>query len=77
MKQLPNTTSIAWFDTTFHQTIPPSVHTFPIDQETAKKYGLRKYGFHGTSYSFITRSVAEFLKKVGMGGVQMCRIQRN
>lgn len=63
LKQLPNTMSIAWFDTTFHQSIPSHIYTFPIDQELAKKYGLRKYGFHGISYSFIVRNVAEFLKK--------------
>jgi len=64
MRQLPNTTSVAWFDTTFHQTISPSIYTFPVNQEIAKKHGLRKYGFHGISYSFILRNVAEFLKKV-------------
>lgn len=60
---LPNTKNIAVFDTQFHQTIPEHIRTYPINQEIAKKNGLRKYGFHGISYSFITRTVAEYLGK--------------
>ncbi|KAJ5582393.1 Acetate/Proprionate kinase [Penicillium sp. DV-2018c] len=62
-KELPNVKSITFFDSAFHQTIPEAVRTYPIDQEVAKANGLRKYGFHGISYSFILRSVAEFLNK--------------
>lgn len=61
--QLPGATNVACFDTQFHASMPLHVRTYPIDQAIAKKNGLRKYGFHGISYSFITRSVAEFLKK--------------
>lgn len=43
--------------------MPVHVKTYPIDQEIAKANGLRKYGFHGISYSFILRSVAQFLDK--------------
>lgn len=39
------------------------MRAYPINQEVAKANGLRKYGFHGISYSFILRSVAEFLNK--------------
>ncbi|KAF7951775.1 hypothetical protein EAE96_007073 [Botrytis aclada] len=60
---LPSTRNIAVFDSQFHATIPKHISTYPIDQEIAKKNGLRKYGFHGISYAFITRSVAEFLGK--------------
>lgn len=63
IKELPKTKNVAVFDTQFHQTIPEHIRTYPINQEVAKKNGLRKYGFHGISYSFITRSVAEFLGK--------------
>jgi acetate kinase len=63
VKDLPKTRNIAVFDSQFHQSIPEHIRTYPIDQEIAKKNGLRKYGFHGISYSFITRSVAEFLGK--------------
>lgn len=62
-KILPSATNIAFFDTSFHSTIPPHISTYPISPSLAKKNKLRKYGFHGLSYSFITRSVASFLKK--------------
>ncbi|CAI7580573.1 unnamed protein product [Penicillium glandicola] len=61
--ELPKVTSITFFDSAFHQTIPEAVRTYPINQEIAKSNGLRKYGFHGISYSFILRSVAQFLGK--------------
>ena len=63
MKALPRAKNIAYFDSSFHSTMPKEVETYPIDPEVAKKNKLRKYGFHGISYAFITRSVAEFLKK--------------
>ena len=63
LKELPETKNVAVFDSEFHQTIPEHIRTYPINQEIAKKNKLRKYGFHGISYSFITRSVAEFLGK--------------
>lgn len=63
IKEMPQTRNIAVFDSEFHQTILEHIRTYPIDQEIAKKNKLRKYGFHGISYSFITRSVAEYLGK--------------
>jgi acetate kinase len=63
VKELPKTRNVAVFDSQFHQTIPEHIYTYPINQEIAKKNKLRKYGFHGISYSFITRSVAKFLGK--------------
>ena len=62
-RALPKATNIAYFDSSFHQTIPEAVYTYPLDPKVAKKNGLRKYGFHGLSYAFITRSVAMFLGK--------------
>ncbi|MCJ1473044.1 hypothetical protein MMC13_001693 [Lambiella insularis] len=62
-KALPKATNIAYFDSSFHQTMSPATRTYPIDPKVAKRNGLRKYGFHGLSYAFITRSVAEHLKK--------------
>ncbi|RAH48051.1 putative acetate kinase [Aspergillus brunneoviolaceus CBS 621.78] len=61
--EIPDVKSITFFDSAFHQTIPEHVRTYPIDPEVAKSKGLRKYGFHGISYSYILRSVAEFLNK--------------
>lgn len=63
MKVLPKARNIAYFDSQFHQTIPKHIFTYPINQEIAQKNKLRKYGFHGISYAFITRSVADFLGK--------------
>ncbi|KAL6690327.1 Acetokinase family domain-containing protein [Trichoderma pleuroticola] len=63
MKQLPDAVNVACFDSQFHATIPPHISTYPIDQTIAKKNRLRKYGFHGISYAFISRSVADFLGK--------------
>ncbi|RHZ48635.1 putative acetate kinase [Aspergillus thermomutatus] len=62
-QEMPSVKSITFFDSAFHQTMPEHVKTYPINQEIAKANGLRKYGFHGISYSFILRSVAEFLNK--------------
>jgi acetate kinase len=60
---VPSARNIACFDTQFHRGLPEHVRTYPINQEVARKNGLRKYGFHGLSYSFITRAVAGFLGK--------------
>ncbi|KIL61569.1 hypothetical protein M378DRAFT_82326 [Amanita muscaria Koide BX008] len=63
LEQLPNATSIAYFDTCFHKTIPPHIYSYAINQEIAKKRGLRKYGFHGLSYAYILRATSQFLGK--------------
>ncbi|KAL9628037.1 MAG: hypothetical protein Q9204_006157, partial [Flavoplaca sp. TL-2023a] len=62
-KLLPNAKNIAYFDTSFHASMPDAAKTYSIDPRVAKENKLRKYGFHGISYSFITRSVAHFLGK--------------
>lgn len=56
-------TNIAFFDSAFHATIPPHIRTYAVNQDVAKRNKLRKYGFHGLSYSFITRAVAKSLSK--------------
>jgi acetate kinase len=63
IRAFPNTPQVAVFDTAFHQSMPPASFRFAIDSELAQKHGLRKYGFHGTSYSYVTRKTAEFLGK--------------
>jgi acetate kinase len=60
---LPKAKNIAYFDSSFHNTIPDYICTYPIDQSIAKKNKLRKYGFHGISYSFIVHSVSTHLNK--------------
>ncbi|KAK3311331.1 acetate and butyrate kinase-like protein [Chaetomium strumarium] len=63
IEKLPSTRNVACFDSQFHATIPEHIRTYPINQEIARSNRLRKYGFHGISYSFITRAAAEFLGK--------------
>ncbi|KAF8909775.1 Acetokinase family-domain-containing protein [Gymnopilus junonius] len=55
--------SVAYFDTSFHRSIPSHISSYAIDQKIATERGLRKYGFHGLSYAFILRSVSRFLER--------------
>jgi acetate kinase len=57
----PGTPNVAVFDTAFHQTMPPASYLFAIPYELYEKYGLRKYGFHGTSHKFVSQATARFL----------------
>ena len=54
---------VAVFDTAFHQTIPKERYIYPIAYEYYKKYGIRKYGAHGTSHQYVAYRVAELLGK--------------
>lgn len=58
---LPNVPHVAVFDTAFFSTLPPEAYTYAIDREVAAKHGIRKYGFHGTSHSFVSKEAAKFL----------------
>ncbi|MGV3464740.1 MAG: acetate kinase [Heyndrickxia sp.] len=58
---LPNVPSIAVFDTAFHQTMPESSFLYSLPYEYYKKYGIRKYGFHGTSHKYVSGRAAEML----------------
>jgi acetate kinase len=60
---LPATTNVACFDSGFHATMPAHVTTYAINQDVARSKGLRKYGFHGLSYSYILRAVSQHLSK--------------
>ena len=62
-KHVPQVTNIAYFDTSFHSSIPNHIRTYPISPKVASSNKLRKYGFHGISYSFIVKVVAEHLGK--------------
>jgi len=63
IRDLSGSRNVACFDSQFHSTIPPHIRTYPINPDIAQSNKLRKYGFHGISYSFITRASAEFLGK--------------
>ncbi|KAH8103678.1 hypothetical protein DFH11DRAFT_1520697 [Phellopilus nigrolimitatus] len=58
LKILPDADSIAFFDSMFHSMLPYCVVKYAIDPSVADPKGLRKYGFHGLSYSYILRAVA-------------------
>jgi acetate kinase len=60
---LPDTPQVAVFDTAFHHTLPESAATYAIDRETADRYGIRRYGFHGTSHAYVSRRTAELLDR--------------
>ena len=62
-KELPDTPMVAVFDTAFHQTMPKDKYIFPVPYEWYKNYGVRKYGFHGTSHKYITEVMKEKLNK--------------
>ncbi len=56
---LPDTPQVAVFDTAFHQTMPRSAYMYAIPYSLYKKYGLRRYGFHGTSHQYVSRRACE------------------
>lgn len=82
-KLLPKAKLGASFDTAFHASIPKLNYTYPIDKEIAKKYGIRKYGFHGISHKFISTQVEKIYNSdkvnfVNMhigNGISLCAIK--
>lgn len=63
MKALPNTINVGVFDTAFHTTMEPTEYLYPVPYEWYEKYGVRKYGFHGTSHRFINKFISEYFKR--------------
>lgn len=57
----PGVPNVAVFDTAFHQTMPAAAYTYAIDREVAQAHGIRRYGFHGTSYQYVSARAAELL----------------
>jgi len=60
---MPNTPMVGVFDTAFHQTMPAKAYLYALPYEYYEKYKVRRYGFHGTSHSFVSKKAAEFLGK--------------
>ncbi len=58
---MPGTPMVGVFDTAFHQTMPIEHYIYPIPYEYYEKYGIRKYGFHGTSHRFVSERAAELM----------------
>ncbi len=63
MRILPKVPNVAVFDTAFHQTMPPCAAQYALQPKYYKKYGIRKYGFHGTSHKYIVQAAAKWLRK--------------
>ncbi len=60
---LPGLPQIAVFDTSFHQSMPPHAYMYAIPREYYEKYGVRKYGFHGTSHKYVFKKASEIMGK--------------
>lgn len=60
-KLLPNVPQVAVFDTAFHQTIPAKAYMYSLPYEYYEKYGIRRYGFHGTSHKYVAQKAAEMM----------------
>lgn len=67
-KALPEAKQVAVFDTAFHSTIAKTEYMYPVPMEWYTKYGVRKYGFHGTSHKYITQTMQ---KKLGKENVNL------
>lgn len=85
-KFFPGLTQYATFDSAFHSTIPDYAYTYALPERITRKFGFRKYGFHGLSYSYVAREVPVFLKRrtgdtkivachLGTGGSSVCAIK--
>ncbi len=61
---LPDVPMVAVFDTAFHQTMPKSSYLYGLPHELYTKYGVRRYGFHGTSHNYVSQRAAEILGKI-------------
>ncbi|MCB6200270.1 acetate kinase [Extibacter muris] len=60
-KLMPGTPMVAVFDTAFHQTMPEEAYMYGLPYEYYEKYKVRRYGFHGTSHSFVSKRAAEIV----------------
>ena len=61
MKVMPDLPQVAVFDTAFHSTMPEYAYRYAVPDEWYKEYGVRRYGFHGTSYKYVSNRAAELL----------------
>ena len=62
-KLMPGTPMVAVFDTAFHQTMPEKAYMYGLPYEYYEKYKVRRYGFHGTSHSYVSKKAAEVMEK--------------
>ncbi len=67
---MPDKPMVGVFDTAFHASIPKEKYIYPIPYEYYKKYGVRKYGFHGTSHMFVSKRLAE-IENISLEGTKI------
>lgn len=60
---MPHVTNVAVFDTAFHQTMPDTSYVYPIGYDMYEKYGIRRFGFHGTSHRYVFEKAVDHLDK--------------
>jgi acetate kinase len=82
---LPELPAVACFDTAFHATLPPAASTYALPAEWRERWGLRRYGFHGLSHSWVARRTPELLERDASGlrivschlgaGASLCAIE--
>ena len=60
-KVMPTTPQVAVFDTAFHQTMPAKAYMYGVPKRFEEQYGVRRYGFHGTSHRYVSKRVCEFM----------------
>ncbi|MFC3300966.1 acetate kinase [Arthrobacter agilis] len=65
----PDMPQVAVFDTAFHRTLPERAWRYAVPDELYRKYGIRRYGFHGTSHAYVARGAAELLGEKAFTGV--------
>ena len=63
MEVIPDAVSVGVFDTAFHQTMEEDKYLYPVPYEWYEDYGVRKYGFHGTSHKYVSQKMSEILGK--------------
>ena len=72
---MPNVPMVAVFDTAFHQSMPKEAYLYGIPYEYYEQYKVRKYGFHGTSHSFVSKRLLELIEKQNKGSkVIVCHL---
>ncbi len=73
-KELPGVGHVAVFDTAFHQTMPKDRFMYALPYEYYEKYGIRRYGFHGTSHMFVSQRCLELLNNPAHSKIITCHI---
>ncbi len=63
MSAFPEVPQVAVFDTAFHQTLPPVAYHYALPHDLYQQYGIRRYGFHGTSHRYVAKQVAAYLER--------------